>query len=82
MANTGQNDRRKVIRREGSRRKGDVRTITIEGQEEKEREVTVRREVVRQAEEKSTWSWHEEFVVDWSESFITKKRKKRPRKGE
>jgi hypothetical protein len=82
MANTGQSDRRKAIRREGSRRKGDLRAIKIQGKEEREKEVSVLHEAVRQAKEKSTWSWHEEFVVDWSESLITKKGKKRPRKGE
>ena len=37
-ANTRQNDLRKGIRREGSRRKGDVRTIKIEGKRTKNRE--------------------------------------------
>ena len=24
----------------------------------------------------SVWSWHEEFIAEWSESLISKKRKK------
>jgi hypothetical protein len=30
----------------------------------------------------SVWTWHEEFAVEWGETFLTKKREKRPRKGE
>jgi hypothetical protein len=82
VANTRQNDRRKDTRREGSRRKGDVRTIKIDGKEDKEQEVTVRYETAQETKEKSTWSWHEDFVVEWSETFITKNRKKHPKKGE
>jgi hypothetical protein len=82
MANTKQNDRRKDIRREISRRKGDITTIEVEGKEDKEREVTVRHETAPQTKEKSTWSWHEEFAVEWSETLITRKKKKHPEKGE
>ena len=85
MANTGQNDRRKGTRREGNRRKTDIRTIKTERKEDKEQEVTVRRKSAPQTEEKSTWSWHEEheeFAVVWSETFLTKKKGKKPKKGE
>jgi hypothetical protein len=80
MANAGQNDRRKGNRRQGSRRETDLKTIEIEGKEDKEQEVTV----VTGAEKKaaSVWSGHEEFTREWSETFITKKKKKHPRKGE
>ncbi len=81
MAITGQNDRRKGIRREGSRRKGDIKPIKIEVEGNRGQEVTVRHETVPQTKEKSTWSWHEEFVVEWSETFITKKKKNYPKKG-
>ena len=37
MANTRQNDRRKSIRRESTRRKGDINTIKIEGKKTKNR---------------------------------------------
>jgi hypothetical protein len=82
MANTRQNDRRKGIRRESSRRKTDIKTIKIEGKEDKEQEVTVRPETALQKKAGSVWRWHEEFVVEWSETFLTKKRKKHPKKGE
>ncbi len=80
MANARENDRRKDVRRQGSRRKTDIKTIEIEGKEDKEQEVTV----VTGDEKKaaSVWSWHEEFRVAWSETFLTKKKKKHPRKGE
>jgi hypothetical protein len=82
MANTGQNDRRKGVRRQGSRRKTDIRTIKIEGKEDKEQEVTVRHEAVPKKKAGSVWSGHEEFTREWSETFIIKKKKKHPRKGE
>ena len=82
MANTGQSDRRKGIRRESSRRRTDIKTIKIEGKEDKEQEVIVRPETVLQKKAGSVWRWHEEFAVEWSETFLTKKRKQHPRKGE
>jgi hypothetical protein len=83
MANTRQNDdRRKGIRRESSRRKTDIKTIKIEGKAEKEQEVTVRTETALQKKAGSVWGWHEEFAAEWSGTFLTKKRGKYPRKGE
>jgi hypothetical protein len=82
MTNTSPEDRRKGIRGENSRRKGAVRTIKIEEKGGKEQEVNVRREAVPEAKEKSTWSWHEEFAVEWSETFIAKQKGKQRRKGE
>ncbi len=82
MANTRQNNRREGIRRERSRRKTDIKTIKIEEREDKEQEVTVRRGTALQKRADSVWSWHEDFAVEWSETFLTKKRKKHPRKGE
>jgi hypothetical protein len=79
MANTRQNDRRKGIGRESSRRKTDARTIKIEGKEDEEQEVTVRPETALGKKAGLVWAWHEEFAVEWSETFLTKKRKKRPR---
>ena len=80
MAITGQNDRRTGNRRQSARRKGDIKVIRIEG--DKEQAVAVRRETVSQRKETSIWSWHEEFAVAWSETLITRKRKRNPRKGE
>ncbi len=82
MANTRKNDRRKGIRRQSNRRKTDTKTIKIEGKEDKEQEVTVRRETAAQKKAGLVWNWQEEFAVEWSETFLTKKRKKHPRKGE
>ena len=82
MANTRQNDRRKGIRRESGRRKTDIKTIKIERKEDKGQEVTVRPETALQKKAGSVWTWHDEFAVEWSETFLTKKRKKRPKKGE
>jgi len=82
MANTKQDDRRKGIRRESGRRKTDIKTIRIEETEDKEQELSVRPETALQKKAGSVWSWHEEFAVEWSETFLTKKRKKHPRKGE
>ena len=80
MAITGQNDRRKGNRRQSTRREGDIKVIRIEG--DKEQAVAVRHETVSQIKERSIWSWHEEFVVAWSETLITKKGKRNPRKEE
>jgi len=82
MESTRQNDRRKGIRREVSRRKGAITTIEVEGKEDKEQAVTVRHETGPQTKEKSPWRWHEEFTVEWSETLITRKKKKHPGKGE
>jgi hypothetical protein len=82
MANIRQNDRRKGVRRESSRRKTDIKTIEIEGKEDKEQKVTVRPETALQKKAGSVWTWHEEFAVEWSETFLTKKRKNHSRKGE
>ncbi|NWG03265.1 MAG: hypothetical protein HXY44_10470 [Syntrophaceae bacterium] len=82
MADTRQNDRRKGTRRQSSRRKTDIKTIKIEGKGDKEQEVTVRHKAVPKKKARSVWSEHEEFTWEWSETFITKKRKKKPRKGE
>ncbi|OGP73144.1 MAG: hypothetical protein A2V86_14665 [Deltaproteobacteria bacterium RBG_16_49_23] len=80
MANTGQSDRRKGKRRQGSRRKDDIKIIRSEGN--KQREVPIRHEAVSQGKERSIWGWHEDFAIAWSETFLTKKRKRNPRKGE
>jgi hypothetical protein len=82
MADTRQNDRRKGVRRQSSRRKTDIKAIKIEGKGDKEQEVTVRHEAVPKKKARSVLSGHEEFTREWSETFIIKKRKKHPRKGE
>jgi hypothetical protein len=76
MAVTRRGDRRKGVRRQSGRRKGDIEKIKIEGERDKEQEVTVRQEAVPPKKASSVWSWHEEFVAEWSETFISKKREK------
>jgi hypothetical protein len=82
MVNTRQDDRRKSIRRESSRGKTDIRRIKIQGKEDNGQEVAVRPETALPKKAGSVWSWHEEFAVEWSETFLTKKTKKHPGKGE
>ena len=74
MAVTRRGDTRKGTRRQSGRRKGDIEKIKSE--RDKEQEVTVRHEAVPPKKASSVWSWHEEFVAEWSESLISKKRKK------
>jgi hypothetical protein len=57
---------------------GNVRKIKVEG--DKGQEVTVCCEAVPQKQEKSTFRWFEQFAVQWSETFLTKKRKKHPKR--
>ena len=82
VTNTRQSNRREGIRRESSRRKTDIKTIKIEEREHKEQEVTVRHEIALQKKAGSVWGWYEDFAVEWSETFLTKERKRHPRKGE
>ncbi len=76
MAVTKRGDGRKGIRRQSGQRKGDIEKVKIEGERDKEQEVTVRHEAVPPKKATSVWSWHEEFIAEWSESLISKKRKK------
>jgi len=81
MAIKRQSDRRKGIRRQGSRRKGDTEKIKIEeARDKKQEEVTVRHETAPEKRATSVWSWYEEFTAKWSETFLTKKRKRDPGK--
>jgi len=76
MANTRQGDRRKGVRRQSGRRKGDIEKITIRGERDKEQEAVVRHEAVPEKKAGSVWSWYEEFAAELSKTFITKKREK------
>jgi len=60
--------------------KGDVKKIKVEG--DKRPEVTLCCKTAPQKEEKSTFSWFEEFTIRWSETFISRNRRKMHRKGE
>ena len=69
-------------RRGSDRKKGDIEKITIKGESDKQQEVTVRCETTLQKKERSTFSWLEEFTMEWSETFISKNWKKVHRRGE
>ena len=60
-----------------NRKKARVMKIKIEGERNNGQEVRVRHETLSQKRELSTWSWHEEFTVEWSETFLTTKRNPR-----
>ena len=76
MAVTKRDQRRKGDRRQSDRKEGNIEKITIQGKRNNEREVVIRHEAVPPKKASSVWSWHEEFVAEWSESLISKKRKK------
>jgi hypothetical protein len=75
MAVTRRGGKRMTIGRHSGRKKGDTEKITIRGEEGKEQEVAIRHEAVPQKKASSVWSWYEEFAAEWSETFITKKKK-------
>ncbi len=72
MAMTAQDDPRNSDRRQHSRRRGDTETIKIGGRGDKGQEVTVRYETAPKRKKKSTFSWFEEFTMEWSETFISR----------
>ncbi len=74
MAVTKRGDKRKGIRRQSGRRKDDIEKIIPEN--DKELEVTVHHEAIPPKKATSVWSWHEEFIAEWSDSLISKKRKR------
>jgi len=61
---------------EKGRKKGDVKRIAIEREGNKEKKIPVHHETTPQKKTISAWSWHEEFAVEWSETLITKKKKR------
>jgi hypothetical protein len=81
MALTKGGDRRKGNRRQGGRRKGDTDKITIRGEKNKTQEVVVRHEAVPEKKAGSVWSWYEEFAAELSETFITKKKRGKPKQA-
>jgi hypothetical protein len=81
MAVTRQGNRRKGNRRQSGRRKGDIEKNTIRAEREKEQEVVVRHEVVPEKKAGSVWNWYEEFAAELSETYITKKKRGKPKQG-
>jgi len=67
-----------AVTRQGDRRKGDTEKIKIAEEGGKEQEVVVHDEAVPPKKASSVWSWNEEFTAEWSETFITKKKKRNP----
>ena len=80
MAIASKGDRRKGIRRQSGRRKGDIEKIKIGEEGGKDQEVIVCHEAVPPKKARSVWSSHEEFMAEWSETFITKKKKRNPKR--
>ncbi len=73
MAITKQGDMREGTRRQSGRRKGDIEKIIAGGEGDKGQAVPVRYNTAPQRKEKSTFSWFEEFTMEWSETLIFKK---------
>jgi hypothetical protein len=70
-----------AVTRRGGRRKGDAEKITIQGERDKEQEVVVRHETVPEKKAGSVWSWYEEFTAELNETYITKKKRGKPKRG-
>ena len=70
-----------AVTRRGDRRKGDIERITIRGEMDKEQEVVVRHEAVPEKKAGSVWSWYEEFAAELGETYITKKKRGKPKQG-
>ncbi len=70
---TKQNEQRKSVRRQGNRREKYAEIPDIK--EKKEQTILILHGPAPEKKASSVWSWHEEFLVEWSETFITKKRK-------
>ncbi len=81
MKITVQDGRRRSKSKQNHRRKPNIETTKIEGKGDDRQEVAVHCEPALQRKQKSTFSWFEEFTVEWSETFIHKRYRKH-RKGE
>jgi hypothetical protein len=55
---------------------GEVGKIKIEKEGDEKEEIAVLHKTLIQKDEGSVWSWLEEFTTEWSETFITKKKKR------
>jgi hypothetical protein len=81
MAVTRRGDRRKGNRGQSGRRKGDIEKLAIRKERDNEQEVVVRHEAVPEKKADSVWNWYEEFSAELSETYITKKKRGKPKKG-
>jgi hypothetical protein len=72
---TVQNDQRNSNKKQDHRRRHEIETTNIEEERDDRKEVTVLHETSPKRKEKSTFSWFEEFTVEWSETLIHKRQK-------
>lgn len=67
-----------TTRQSGQRKKSSnsvgVQKVRVHREEEKGQEIIVRRGQILQKAARSTWSWHQEFALEWSETLITRKK--------
>jgi hypothetical protein len=73
MEVAGQNDWRKSDKRQSHRRKGNIGIMKIGEEGDRGQEITVRYKTVPRRKDESTFSWFEEFTIEWSETFICEK---------
>jgi len=70
-----------AITRRGNGRKGNTKKVVIQGERDKQEKVVVRHGVVPEKEVSSVWSWYEEFAAELSETYIRKKKRRKPKQG-
>ena len=66
------------MRIKGQKGPTKVENIKIEEEGDRKQEIVVLHKTLFQKDEMSVWSWLEEFTTEWSETFITKKKKRNP----
>ncbi len=81
MAVTRRVDRRKGNRRQRGQKESDIEKITIQEERDKEQEIVVHHDAVQEKKAGSVWSWYEEFAAELSATYITKKKKGKPKQG-
>ena len=57
-------------------RSSKVAEIKIEKEGDKKQHIAILHKTLPQKDERSVWSWFEEFTTEWSETFMTKKEKR------
>ena len=66
MAIASKGDRRKGVRRQSGRRKGDIEKIKIRGERDKEQEVTVHQEVSRRRKQAQCGAGMKNLQQNWA----------------
>jgi|GEM_PF-558332 len=72
---TVENDQRNSNKRQDHRRRHEIETTKIEGERDNAKEVVILHVTSPKRKEKSTFSWFEEFTVEWSKTLIHKRQK-------